>query len=229
MRTKSVNALLQRADTQFASIRGIYDKSLHEKHVDDALKVDIKNLCENLRSALDYVAHDIREIHCPSAGASDRFYFPILPDPTKFTQMTGQWFPGLLTAAPKVFQFLESVQPYQNGYSWLGLFNRLNNENKHGDLVEQSRTETHHIKVAMQSGGSVSWNPGSVKFGGGVFIGGVPVNPATQMPIPHPSQTVERVIWVDFRFSGIDASALGLLAEATKGVKAITEGIYAVI
>jgi len=229
MRTKSVSALLQRADTQLASIRGIYEKSLYDKHVDDALKVDIKNLCENLRSALDYIAHDVREKHCPSAGANARFYFPILPNATTFTQKTAQWFPGLVTAAPNVYAFLESVQPFHNGYEWLGLFNRLNNENKHGDLVEQTRTETHRVTVTMQGGGSVSWNPGSVKFGPGVFIGGVPVNPSTQMPVPHPSQTVDRVIWVDFRFMGIDASALGLLSDATKGVRAIANGAYAVL
>jgi hypothetical protein len=132
MRTQSVNALLQRAETQLTSVRATYEKSLHEKHVDDALKVDIKNLCENLRSALDYIAHDVREKHCTSASANDRFYFPILPDSASFSSRTAQWFPGLITTAPKVYGFLESVQPYQKGYAWLGLFNRLNNENKHG-------------------------------------------------------------------------------------------------
>lgn len=222
-----MNALLQRADAQLASIKAMYEKSLHEKQVDDALRVDIKNLCENLRSALDYVAHDIREKHCPSASTTDRFYFPILPNAATFSQKAAQWFPGLPTAAPDVYAFLESVQPYQNRFAWLGLFNRLNNENKHGDLVEQSRTETHQINVTTQGGGSVSWNPQSVRFGPGVFIGGVPVNPATQMPVSHPSQTVQRVIWVDFRFSGIDASALGLLSDSAKGVRTIADGIYA--
>jgi hypothetical protein len=229
MRNKNVTALVQRAESQLSSIRGTYEKALHEKLVDEALKIDIKNLCENLRSALDYIAHDIREKSCPSASTRDRFYFPILPDSASFVRQTAQWFPGLATAAPKIYGLLESIQPYQDGYAWLGLFNRLNNENKHGNLVEQTKTETRRVNVKIQGGGQVSWNLGSVRFGPGVLIGGVPVNPATQMPVPHPSQTVEVVTWVDFRFSGIEASALALLTDATKGVKIIADGVYAVL
>lgn len=91
---------------------------------------------------------------------------------------------------------------------WIGLFNKLNNENKHGDLVEQIRTESKQVKVDFQ-GGSVSWNPSAVKFGSGVSIGGVPVNPNTQMPIPHPSQKVEIITWIDFKFQGIKEGQRG--------------------
>jgi hypothetical protein len=65
-----------------------------------------------------------------------------------------------------------------------------------------------------------------VKFGSGVFIGGVPVNPSTQMPAPHPSQKVERIIWVDFKFDGINESALALLQESLSGVSKIAADVY---
>ena len=83
-----------------------------------------------------------------------------------------------------LWALLESVQPYQPGFNWLSQFNKLNNENKHGNLVEQTRKETHRVDVKTQGGGGVSWNPANVRFGPGVFIGGVPINPATQMPVP---------------------------------------------
>jgi hypothetical protein len=38
------------------------------------------------------------------------------------------------------------------------------------------------------------------------------------MPIPHPSQTVQIITWVDFKFDSIDVSALWLLKESYKGV-----------
>jgi hypothetical protein len=227
MRTQSVNALIQRAESQLTAVSSAYEKSLHEKHVEDSLKIDIKNLCENLRSSLDYVAHDIREKHCPTA--TGKFYFPILPNAAAYAGQMAQWYPGLQTTAPKVHAFLESIQPYKNSYAWLGLFNRLNNENKHGNLVEQTRTETHQITVTNKGGGgSVSWGPG-VTFGGGVSIMGVPINPSTQLPVPHASQTVKKMIWVDFRFAGIDASAITLLSDSINGVKAITASLYAII
>lgn len=228
MRKNNIDALLKKANDQMKAIRAEYDRSLQAKEIEPALKIDIKNLCENLRSALDYIAHDIREKHCPVANPKDRFYFPILPDAQAFAKQTSQWFPGLASASPALWALLESIQPYEPGHEWLGRFNRLNNENKHGNLVEQTRHEAHRITASF-AGGSVSWDPSSVTFGPGVFIGGVPVNPANQLPIPHPSQTVQKTIWVDFQFSGIGVSALSLLSDALSGIADITNRVYAII
>ena len=229
MRKANTESLIKKAEEQLAAIRATYEQSLQKHQVDARLKVEIKNLCENLRSALDYLAHDIREKYCSTSNPKDRFYFPILPNAASFKSTAGSWFPGLDTSFPQIWGCLESVQPYQVGFSWIGSFNKLNNENKHGDLVEQIRKETHQVNVSMQSGGRVTWNPGSVKFGAGVRIGGVPVNPDTQMPVPHPSQTVEKIIWVDFRFKGIDVSAIELLSKSVTGVKSIVNQFYSFI
>jgi hypothetical protein len=228
MRKANVDALLSKAQEQLNGIRAEYDRSLHAQQIEPGLKIDIKNMCENLRSVLDYIAHDIREKHCPTANPKDRFYFPILPDAQTFAKQANQWFPGLSSACPGVWAVLESIQPYQAGYEWLGRFNRLNNENKHGNLVEQTRKETHRI-TASTSGGSVSWDPKSVRFGAGVSIGGVPVDPATQMPVPHPSQKVERIVWVDFQFADIGVSALSLLSDSVSGITDLIKRIYAAI
>jgi hypothetical protein len=185
-------------------------------------------LCENLRSALDYIAHDIREKHCVGANVKNPFYFPILPDSKTFADRVQKWFPGLNKTCPPLWNLLESIQPYQVGQEWLGKFNRVNNENKHGDLVEQTRTETHRI-TAKSEGSSVSWDPSAVTFRAGISIMGVPVNPETQMPLPHSSQTIEKKIWVDFRFADIGVSALWLLSESVSGIDAIAKRIYLVI
>lgn len=229
MRKGNVESLLKKAQQQLLSIRAEYERSLQKQSVEADLKIDIKNLCENLRSVLDYVIHDIREKYCPTANPKDRFYFPILPDAKVFASTANSWFPGLNTASPAIWSILESIQPYQAGFQWLSQFNKLNNENKHGDLVEQTRKETQRVIVKNQGGGSVSWDPAAVKFGHGVFIGGVPVNPATQMPVPHQSQTVEKIIWVDFRFKDIDVSAFKLLDEAIKGITDISSRVYSAL
>jgi len=223
-RKASIQALFTKADAQIAQIEAEYNKSLHARVIDPALKIDIKNVCENLRSILDYLAADIRERHCLAASASDRFYFPILPDEKAFDSRLDQWFPGLRQSTPVVASALESAQPFHSGQEWLGQFNLLNNENKHGDLVEQTRVETHQTRVTGQGGGQVSWGSG-VTFGGGVSIMGVPIDPRTQLPIPHPSIKVERITWVDFQFAGIGASALGLLKQARAGIGSIEAAI----
>jgi hypothetical protein len=220
-RMSSIETLLKRCDADLAKIEREYSESLHQRHVQADLQVDIKNLCGNLRSVLDYIAHDVRETYCAGADPKTRFYFPIIDSKPGFEGQVKAWYPGLDIAAPALWTYLEGVQPYHPVAAWIGLFNKVNNDNKHGDLVPQTRTETEQIRVDIGGGGSVAWTPQNVKFGAGVFIGGVPVDPRTQMPVPHPSQTVQRIVWVDFRFDGVDVSALGLLKQALTGVRKI--------
>ena len=224
-RKADITALLSKADGQLAAIVREYESSLHKQNVESALRVDIKNYCENLRSVLDFLAHDIREKFCPSANPKARYYFPILPDSAQFSVQTSQWYPGLQSASPIIWSVLEKHQPYQKGMEWLGHFNKVNNENKHGNLVPQTRQETTRIQADIAGGGSVSWDPASVTFGAGVYIGGVPVDPRTQMPVQDRRLTVTKTIWVDFLFDGVGVSAIALLREALVGIKAINASI----
>lgn len=219
-RKASIDALLRHADSTIKNVEAEYQKSLHAKSIAAALRIDIKNLCENLRSALDYLAHEVREAFCRQASPSAKFYFPILPDKATFDTRVDQWYPGLRGLFPHVLADLEAIQPYQPGFEWLGHFNRVNNENKHEDLVEQVRTENVETRVTGQGGGQVSWTSG-VTFGSGVSVMGVPIDPQTQLPVPSHTIKVERITWVDFQFDGIGVSALGLLKSAVQGVKTI--------
>ena len=213
------------AQQQLREVEDKYQSSLTAKIVSLGLKVKIKNLCENLRSVLDYLAHDIRETKCSQPKQNERIYFPILPNRKQLELKMMQWFPKLDLTSPDLWSYLESIQPYYGAQTeWLGQLNRVNSENKHSALVEQTRTEIERVK-ASSGGDSVEWSPQNVKFGKGVSILGVPVDPSTQLPIPHPSIEVKRIIWVDFRFEGIDKSALVLLKEAAAGIRQIADKV----
>ena len=216
-RQANIQALLAKIDDQVGKIEADYKKSLYSQAIDPELRIDLKNACENLRSVLDYLAADIRDRYCQRASSSHRIYFPILPNKKTFDARIDQWFPGLPKSAPAVVTALEEVQPFQSGQEWLGQFNQVNNENKHCDLVEQTRAESPQTKVTGQDGDQVSWGSG-VTFGDGVSVMGVPVDPRTQLPVPHSSIKVERITWVDFQFAGIGVSALGLLKQAQAGI-----------
>lgn len=224
-RKKDVDALLIRSQNDITAIEESYQNCLHAQCISTELKIDIKNLCENLRSVLDYIAHDIHDEYCSGANSKSAFYFPILPDNRQFQSQTERWFPGVYASCPDLWDYLESIQPYNDNKSWLGKFNRVNNENKHESIVEQTRMETQRVNVSFGTG-SVSWDPNAVKFGSGVFIGGVPVDPQTQMPVPHQSQKVEKITWVDFQFDGINESALTLLKKTVAGILSIVKDIY---
>jgi hypothetical protein len=185
--------------------------------VREDLKADIKNIFENLRSCLDYLAHDIYETHCPAAKSPDRLYFPIRATDAEFTQAVSRDYPGLQVTSAVVSGILESVQPYRD--PWLGRFNRMNNDNKHQDLVEQTRTESRHVTVS-RGGGSVSWGSG-VTFGCGVNVMGVPIEPRTQMPVPNNVSQTQVITWVDFRFKENGVSVLPFIETSLKNVEKI--------
>jgi len=226
-RKSSVDAQINRAGSLLPTIEAEYQNSLNKKSIGDDLKLDIQTFCGHLRSALDYIAKDIVEKHCSNANPRNRLYFPITNDPQSFSSTMTRSYPDLDNSCNELYAILESVQPYKgNKNTWLKHFNKVNNENKHNDLVEQTRTETKRVDVQTQGGGRVNWNPANVKFGSGVFIGGVPVNPQTQMPVPSPTQKVTIETWVDFRFDGIDVSALALLRDSLNNIGAIASDAY---
>lgn len=213
-RASSIEALLKRAAADAGGLQAAYQDSLHSKHISDDLRVHIKTIFENLRSCLDYMAHDIFESKCPSAKKSNRLYFPIRQSAAEFQQALAADFPGLPGSAPSVAAAIEAVQPYND--PWLGKFNKLNNHNKHQDLVEQTRTEARQVTVS-RGGGSVSWGPG-VTFGSGVSVMGVPIDPRSQMPIPNNLAQTNLVIWVDFRFAEVDEPVLGFVDASVKNI-----------
>jgi hypothetical protein len=213
-RAASIEALLKKANADFGELKAAYGTSLHEKHVREDLKVSIKNIFENLRSCLDYIAQDTFETHCANAKKPDRLYFPIRTTAHEFGLAVSKDYPSLLGASKVVYDLIDSVQPYHD--QWLGQFNKLNNHNKHQDLVEQTRTEAKRVTVSRGSG-SVSWGPG-VTFEAGVSVVEVPIDPRTQMPVPNTVAKTEVVIWVDFRFKEIDQPVLPFVEASIKNV-----------
>ena len=61
MRKDQVDALTDHAKVDLAKIEKQYSNSLQKQTIAPTLQIDIKNFMENLRSALDYLAHDIYE------------------------------------------------------------------------------------------------------------------------------------------------------------------------
>lgn len=216
-REASIQALLKKAKADFAELKPAYEASLHEKHVREDLKVLVKNIFENLRSCLDYLAQDLFETHCANAKKPDRLYFPIRPTSQEFRSAVTKDFPGLDNVCAFAVAILDAAQPYND--PWLGQFNRLNNHNKHQDLVEQTRTETRNVTVS-RGGGSVSWGSG-VTFGSGVSVIGVPIDPRTQLPVPNSVVRTQVTVWVDFKFKETGQSVVPFIETSIKKVETL--------
>ena len=135
-REDSIQLLCGEAETQWAEIEREYDAAMLGKTIPENLKVRIKNLFENLRSILDYLAHDIADRYC--GGGSDRLYFPLLDTRPEYEAFMERCYRGLRAARPDLWDYLESIQPYPGSrWRWLRDFNQINNENKHDDFHPQ--------------------------------------------------------------------------------------------
>lgn len=220
-RKKNVDALIKKCRDSLDYLIKDYQASLDAKEVSEELKIDIKNILENLRSCLDYIARDIHDKFIP--GKASWLYFPIRPNATKFQHVIARDFSGLERTAPEIFSIIEKAQPYNDG--WLEKFNRLNNDNKHEGLVEQTRTEAKRVTISQRGGGgSVSWGPG-VTFGSAVSVLGVPIDPRTQMPIPNSTTETKIEIWVDFKFADNNESVIPFLVKSIDMVESICRSI----
>lgn len=218
-------ALIQSAEEYLRELKNNYEQSLVSKQIDLSLQVQIKNILENLRSALDYVAVKIYD-KCSSSKAASKIYFPIARKGAKgsdFVSIVEKNIPDCLKTRPDLVKLLESFQEFTNpNNDWLPDLATLCNENKHVQLTPQTKTEKVKRITVKTKNSEMGWDPASVHFGSGVSIGGVPVNPSTQLPVPSPTHTVEKEIWVDFQFDN-NKSVLPFLQECVKGVKDIVE------
>lgn len=61
MRDSDINSLLMHVDSSLVDIKAAYERSLREKNIPVSLRINVKNLMENLRSCLDYMAQDMAE------------------------------------------------------------------------------------------------------------------------------------------------------------------------
>jgi hypothetical protein len=145
---------------------------------------------------------------------SAKVYFPIISKSDDLKSILGRAKMSDLEISHRGFyKFIDSVQPYNQDYLWLKHLANYASE-KHIRLTPQTKMETRRVTVS-RGGGSVSWGPG-VKFGGGVSVMGVPIDPATQMPVPNNITETKVENWVSFLFEGSDVNVLWLCKKSVE-------------
>ena len=236
MRDSDVQDLLQHVDDDLTTIKDSYERALRNKDVPAALRIDIKNAMENLRSALDYMAQDVAEvIVAPHRSISNlkavrRVYFPYGKDKQAFEDSSQRNLPDLQTLNLRVFDIIAAIQPHTCGAMWLYDFCSILNDNKHDALSPQERTQRQSYKVGRTGGGpAISAPAGAIKAPpGAISIGGAPVvfDPTTGVPLQTPGIDVEVTTWVSFKFKDSHVEVYPLLETAARGVRRTSELLY---
>lgn len=228
-------ALIAHAEGELKLIEEGYRASLNEKTVKAAMLISIKNLMENLRSALDYSAHAIFEKYGSSTKSNPKIYFPYATASQTLADFQREkriesCIPGI-SAHPKVISEIESFQHCSDKtYSWLPKFMALNNENKHQNLTPQTRKETKQLKIESRGAGISLGHGASISIGkgasitiGGMKIGGGQVIDVNNPPVTSGEGKVEVITWVSFNFTDNGEPVLPLLKESVEGTKRIVQ------
>jgi hypothetical protein len=139
---RAIGVLLKRTHEETALFLDKYLRPDIKSHEIDDLSVNLKNLLENYRSALDYTAHNIAKF-CMPKPSPQRVQFPIAKPgevAIDFEKKLDKWFPGLVKNSSKVRDYLLSIQEF-NGDFWLRQLADLSNFNKHHTLSDQEQSE----------------------------------------------------------------------------------------
>lgn len=226
-RSSKIQALVRKCQDDYATLDATYGASRDRHELGDDFKILVKNIFENLRSCLDYVAHEVFEKHCSGFNKPKQLCFPIRPDAAQFRSAIEKSFPGLLVNAVDVVTLLESVQPYRSG--WLGELNKLNNLNKHEDLADHMHLPGRRV-LMKHAGGVVSIGPAIGIAPDAIFFG-IPVDPVTRLPMPN--NRIETTVepWSDFYFHGMASpvnvfvsDCIRLTVEFCSRVEALVDG-----
>jgi len=224
--------LVGHAKTLFQKIKQTYDESLNEQKVNPSLLIDIKNLMENLRSALDFTAHGIFDKYGDKSYTGN-IYFPYA---WKDLDIVGyrsrniiEKIPGLANSRPDIAVKIESYQYFSNPANiWLPTFMDLNNENKHQRLTPQVRRETKQLNIKSGGASMLLGQGASIRIGGGasIRIGNAIIQGGQTIDVNNPAEitgqaTQEVISWISFHFSSNNEAVIPFLNNALVGIEKI--------
>jgi len=233
---EDAKSLVEHAEKELPTIEAEYKASLAEKTVRANLLIEIKNLMENLRSALDFSAHGIFDKYGSSKKGKPSIYFPYAHPSQTLSDFQKQkridaCIPGLSASRPDIVKLIEDYQHFADpSNEWLPVFMALNNENKHQQLTPQTRTERKELKISsggstisIGEGASISMGPGaSMSIGNMNIIGGQKID-VNNPPVTRGPGKTEIITWVSFHFTSNNRPVMPFLKQTVEGVKKIVD------
>lgn len=225
---EDIQSQLERAKELLQELEKACNSDLQAKNVSGKTKNLSQEVLLKVRHLLDQVVYKFYEKHyLPNLTDSDkksaRVYFPIVSKNDDLKSVFGRAkMNDIETSHQDFYKFIDSVQPYHQDYLWLQYLAHYASE-KHVRLTPQTKTETKRVTVS-RGGGSVSWGSG-VTFGGGVSVMGVPIDPATQMPVPNNIAETKVENWISFLFEGSNVNVLWLCKKSVDDSEVIVKKI----
>lgn len=131
--------LLNAIRDNISDINKAYEEARHDEARENILRPKIKNCFEDLRSCLEYSAHDVWASYSQDVR---KIYFPYGRTKELFINSVNKNLPSLPDRSPSVYRLIESMQPFADESDWLIELCRHTNFNKHEGLSDQVRVNS---------------------------------------------------------------------------------------
>ncbi len=232
---EDANSLVKKSVLDLEGLKAAYEQSLSQQFVSPELLIDIKNLMENLRSALDYAAHGLFTSYGCSAKVDPKVYFPYAIASQSLTDFRNanrieSCIPGIVATRPDIVLKLEGYQHFSGKqWRWVPMFMALNNSNKHQQLTPQIRRQTRELRMTFPGGATISMAEGarivigsgaSIASSGGLIRGGQEIS-VDKPPVMTGGGKSEVLAWVSFHFASNGEAVIPFLVECVDGAKQI--------
>jgi hypothetical protein len=204
---EDVLALLADTHVQMQTVEDLYRQAVESGVSPRALKPRIKNVLENQRSVLDYMAYVVHQWYGKPTGS--KIYYPMSSRPKYFRTDIDQRMPGVRNRNPRAAAAIKRHQPFNQ--EWMVWLNDLRNEQAHRVLSPHSRHDTTRIEMQFPDGGWVPVNEFQVKLGDGRVV--PPTDAAAALD--YPTREVPMIEW---RFASPPLDALYVLDQIQRGL-----------
>ena len=232
---KDIESQIDRAKELFDELKASTKKDLAKKTVSAKTRNLTQEILVKMRSVFDqsmYQFFDKKISLTLTKKEKDkaRVYFPIVSKKGDLESVLGRaMIKDLDSTNPKIFNFINSIQPYNKGYEWLEHFSKFANE-KHIRLTPQKKKETKSIFVGKRGTGftmtgNASINMGdktSISISGSNIYGGQTISPDSDFIRGDPDLEVKKEKWVSFTLANSKVNAVNLCKDVVnKGEKII--------
>ena|SRR5665213_329605 len=220
---RDVYVLLDDADEKMRRVHEMYKESIRAEQLGGPLQALIKNVLENWRSCLDYIADAVTQ---RDGKRGTKSYFPCSPNEIDFEKCFDQKMPGVRQKRSDLAITFLRHQPFQPGHAWVEDLVTLTNENKHRQLTPQTREEI--VEFMSGPGGGFIEQVGGARITMGesalIRMGkGAKITFGGRGPVV--AQNMKKTVLVDWLFADPRKSAIATLDAIQRGIRPTVEDL----
>ena len=224
---ETLESQITRANELYSELESEVKKDIINSRVSPRTSEITEDILTKLSNCLDKGINQYRQSKNQSISTS--LYFPICDDEKEFKETLKRYkLNDIAEKDPKLLALLRNVQPFNSKeYVILSEIHERGSREKHRTLsLQEKETVGERITLSNNSGNAVSWNSSCVKFGAGVGILGVPVDPKTQLPhyVP-PTHSLKKERFISVKFQGKNLDVLQFCRQSINEVQKITNQI----